>query len=307
MITYNHEKYIGQAIDSIIMQKVNFNYEIVIGEDCSTDKTREIILAYKKKFPDKIKLLLHEKNIGAMQNQLMTLAACKGKYIALCEGDDYWSDPKKLQKQIDFLESHPDFAICHHRVLILNEETKEKKLSNDNKKEISDIYDLAKGNYIYTASCVYRNQNYEFPEWFYKSPIGDFPLHLLNARLGKIKYFNDAMCVYRIHDGGSWECKPRNEMNQKILDYLEILICSDFDDDIKISFIKSYNRVLIDMIKKYDEFNSINARILNFIKIYPEVFASLYITTINNINPVKTSFIRRVLNRLMNFFPKFKA
>jgi len=260
-----------------------------------------------QRFPDKIKVLKTEHNLGMMPNFIRTLKACTGKYIALCEGDDYWTDPLKLQKQVDFLEANEDFAICHHRVFILNEIIKEKKLSNDTKKEISDIYDLAKGNYIYTASCVFRKQNYDFPEWLNKSPIGDYPLHLLNAQFGKIKYLNDAMCVYRIHQGGSWECKPRNEMNQKILDYLELLICSDFEDDIKISFVKSYNRVIIDMIKKFDEFNSINTRLLNFIKKYPEVFASLYTTTLNNIVPVKPNFINRLFNRLMHFFSKFKA
>jgi glycosyltransferase involved in cell wall biosynthesis len=307
MITYNHEKFIAQAIDGVLMQKTNFDFTLIIGEDFSTDNTRQICIDYQTKYPGKIKLLLNDMNMGMVPNFIQTLKAVDSTYVALCEGDDYWTDPLKLQKQIDFLEANPNFAISHHRVLILNEETKEKKFSNDNKKEISDIYDLAKGNYIYTASCVYRKQNYEFPEWFYKSPIGDFPLHLLNARFGKIKYLDDALCVYRIHDGGSWECKPRNEMNQKILDYLELLICSDFEDDIKISFVKSYNRVLLDMIKKYDELNSINARLLNFIKIYPEVFASLYITTINNLDPVKTSFLRRVFNKLMSFFSNFKA
>lgn len=124
MITYNHEKFIAQAIDSVIMQKTNFDYEIVIGEDCSTDRTREIVLEYKAKHPDKFKLLLQEKNVGMMQNFIVTLKTCNGKYIALLEGDDYWTDPLKLQKQVDFLQANLVFgkslADWHFYYQILN-------------------------------------------------------------------------------------------------------------------------------------------------------------------------------------------
>ncbi len=101
------------------MQKCDFDFDIVVGEDCSTDNTRTILLEYQKKYPSKFRLLLHEKNIGAMNNQMETLSACKGKYIALCEGDDYWTDPLKLQKQVDFLESHEDYNGVFHKVSLL--------------------------------------------------------------------------------------------------------------------------------------------------------------------------------------------
>ncbi|MDF1549683.1 MAG: glycosyltransferase, partial [Bacteroidales bacterium] len=119
MITYNHEKYIGQAIEGVLMQKTNFDIELLIGEDFSNDNTRNICMGYKNKYPDKIKLLLREKNIGMMRNFIQTLNTCKGKYIALCDGDDYWTDPLKLQKQVDFLEANPEYALCYHRVNIL--------------------------------------------------------------------------------------------------------------------------------------------------------------------------------------------
>ena len=93
MMTYNHEKYISEAIEGVLMQNTNFDFDIVIGEDCSTDNTRQIILDYQRKYPGKFKLLLHKENIGAMANQMAVLQACSGKYIAMCEGDDYWIDP----------------------------------------------------------------------------------------------------------------------------------------------------------------------------------------------------------------------
>jgi len=111
MITYNHEPYIAQAIEGVLQQKTNFPFELVIGEDCSTDGTREIVFDYKKKYPDTIRVITSDKNVGACKNSLRTEKACRGKYIAYCEGDDYWHHPQKLQKQVDYLESHPECGL----------------------------------------------------------------------------------------------------------------------------------------------------------------------------------------------------
>lgn len=110
LMTYNHGPFIGKAIESVLMQEVNFPYELVIAEDCSTDNTREVILSYKEKYPNVIRLLLQDENVGMKQNSNDLRRACWGKYRANLEGDDYWIDPAKLQKQVDFLESHPDFV-----------------------------------------------------------------------------------------------------------------------------------------------------------------------------------------------------
>ncbi|MDD4992430.1 MAG: glycosyltransferase [Paludibacter sp.] len=123
MMVYNHEKFIEQAIEGVLMQKTNFDFVIVLGEDCSADNSREIILRYTSVHPEKFKLLLNDSNLGAMANQLAILNACKGKYIAFCEGDDYWTDPYKLQKQVDFLEANEEYSICFHRYKILDEES----------------------------------------------------------------------------------------------------------------------------------------------------------------------------------------
>ena len=113
MITYNHQPYIAQAIEGVLSQKTSFPTELVIGEDCSTDGTREIVLDYKRRYPNKIRLLLWRKNGGQVLNSIETLKAVQGKYIAFCEGDDFFHCPEKLQKQVDFLESHPDYAFVH--------------------------------------------------------------------------------------------------------------------------------------------------------------------------------------------------
>ena len=206
MITYNHEKFIAQAVESVLMQKANFEYELVIGEDCSTDNTRQILLEYQKKYPDKIRLLLPEKNLGMQKNAINTLQASRGQYIAALEGDDYWTDPLKLQKQVDFLEANPDFAICFHNVAIINEDYPERnRLNNDDlTPEISTLDNLLEGNnYIATCSAVIKtNLIQNLPDWFTSLPFGDYALYLIAARHGKIKYINNVMSVYRIHPGG---------------------------------------------------------------------------------------------------------
>ena len=113
MITYNHAPFIAQAIEGVLQQKTTFPFELVIGEDCSTDNTREIVSEYHKKHPDIFRVIASDKNIGATRNSLRTLKACQGKYIAYCEGDDYWHHPYKLQKQVDYLESHQECGLVY--------------------------------------------------------------------------------------------------------------------------------------------------------------------------------------------------
>jgi len=225
VMTFNHEQFIAQGLEGILTQKTNFDFEIVIGEDCSTDKTRKIVLEYYDKYPGKFKVLLNEENIGAHANQIKVLHACSGKYIAICEGDDFWTDPYKLQKQVDFLEAHPEFSICFHEVLIL----KNGEMLNDyltrKVPEETDILELARGNYIHTPSVVFRNKLFDdFPEQFSKAPVGDYFLHMLNARYGKIKKFNQVMAVYRIHNDSLHSHKPQSQKDDEWLTQLGLMI-----------------------------------------------------------------------------------
>lgn len=200
--TYNQEKYIAQTIEGFLMQKTSFDFEIIVHDDASTDRTKEIVMSYTKKYPDKFN------NIYQNENQLskdtssvsrIMFSHAKGKYIALCEGDDYWTDPYKLQKQVDFLESNEEYVACFHKVKILE---KSGDLVDDyitivpNKHET--IEDLARdGNYIHTPSVIFRNAIKKFPEAFFISPIGDYFMYMLLAEHGKFKYLTDTMAVYR--------------------------------------------------------------------------------------------------------------
>jgi glycosyltransferase involved in cell wall biosynthesis len=207
MITYNHEDFIAQALDSVLMQDVDFDYEIVLGEDCSTDNTRDIARDYASRFPNRVQLLPAEKNLGMKHNFIRTLRACRGQYVASCEGDDYWTSPHKLAKQVSFLEMHPECAVCFHNVEVIYEDQSQEPQNycSSGQKEISGLEDILKGNFIPTCSVMFRRRPArDFPEWFYALEMGDWPLHLLNAEQGEIGYIDQVMGVYRVHSGGAW-------------------------------------------------------------------------------------------------------
>jgi glycosyltransferase involved in cell wall biosynthesis len=222
IITYNHEDFIRECLDGAINQKVDFEYEIIIGEDNSSDKTRQICIEYAEKYPNLIKFYPREKNLGMIGNWIETIQNCSGKYIAICEGDDYWTDPLKLQKQVSFLETNQDYAICFHKVNlfqygIVKEDNMTAKVS-----ETTTINDLAKGNYIHTCSVVYRNNLFsELPKYFNESPVGDYFLHLLNARYGSIKYIAEIMGVYRVHGTSVWSSKSQQDQIDLWVPFLE--------------------------------------------------------------------------------------
>src|SRR5437762_6912866 len=123
MITYNHEKFIGNAIESVLTQEIEVGVELVIGEDCSVDSTRSIVETYAMRFPGVVRLVTSDENVGTMKNFVRTIEACRGDYIAFLEGDDYWTSKDKLRLQTAFLDEHPDCALCHHRVSYLDDAT----------------------------------------------------------------------------------------------------------------------------------------------------------------------------------------
>ena len=229
IITYNQKEFVDQAIRGVLDQKVNFPYEVIIGDDFSTDGTREIIVDYQRRYPEIIKPILHARRnegLPGKLNFLSTIGAARGKYIALLDGDDYWNDQQKLQTQVDFLESNPDYSICFHRVYDL-EPGKTPVFSSINNPEVETtytIFDLAKQNMIHTPSVVFRRITLdELPSWFVVSPVGDYVLHLLNANKGKIKYFPAPMAVYRKHIG-IWSGLSQIQMWEKWLWVLEQLV-----------------------------------------------------------------------------------
>lgn len=201
MAAFNHEHYIAEAIEGVLKQETSFRFQLVISEDCSWDTTRSICVDYQKRYPDIIKLLLPEKNLGMMPNLMHIFEACEGKYIAMCEGDDYWTDPYKLQKQVDAMEAQPTLTMCAHNADILEYGIlKPSPAIAKNRLAIEDI--IAQDWGIMTASILFRKDALPIPHWFYTVKNGDYALQLLLALGGDTLILPETMSVYRKHEAG---------------------------------------------------------------------------------------------------------
>ena len=206
VITYNHEKYIAQCLEGILMQRANFPFEVIVGEDCSTDHTREIVLAYGQKYSETIRLITSENNVGGVQNVLRVQQACRGNYHAYCDGDDYWIDPLKLQKQVDFMEAHPEYSMCFHDAFVVryDKSALPDYCCPSALPERLTIGDLIRLNLaIPTASVLARSAVLaSLPEWRTNIRYSDLLVRLWCAQHGDLGYLREAMSVHRIHPGG---------------------------------------------------------------------------------------------------------
>jgi len=212
--TYNHEKFIKKALDGFVMQKTNFNFEVLIGDDLSSDNTVSIINEYKEKYPKLFKVIPREVNLGPVNNLIDLSQKVLGKYVAVCEGDDYWIDPYKLYRQVEFLEKNSDYTVCFNKVIINYFDSDEENIiAPGNINETTTFDDLIHGNYIYMNSVVYRwifkdglrENNFNF-----KAMPADWQLHLCHANEGKIKLLDNVMGVYNKHSEGIWASTDNN-------------------------------------------------------------------------------------------------
>lgn len=219
MITYNHEKHIKRAIASILLQRTNFDFEIVIGDDCSTDHTRSIIENIAVRYPGKFKLILHKSNVGAVRNQQYVSRASTGRYIAICEGDDYWADSDKLQQQVDYLEAHPDYGMVYGHSYLL---TNEGRLVSQKAREIKNLETLLMNNPLRTATICVRKMLYDrfrtetkehTDEWL----MGDYPMYLWLFVTSRISLIDTAFAVYNKHNQGSATDFPDFEKGRKFV------------------------------------------------------------------------------------------
>lgn len=211
-IAYNQVKFIRDCLDGFVMQKTNFPFEVIIHDDASTDGTADIIREYAEKYPDIIKPIFQTENQfskGVKIGKTYTWPLIRGKYVAMCEGDDYWTDPNKLQRQVDFLDAHPDYSVCFHPVRVTwDDKSKPDSVFPTKRyrfnKTTLELSDLLKHNFIQTNSVVYRWRT-ECSDLFPNGILpGDWYMHLLHAQVGKIGFIPDVMAVYRRNAGGIW-------------------------------------------------------------------------------------------------------
>ena len=229
MITYNHERFISQAIESVLNQKTDFRYRLFIGEDCSTDNTRHICMEYEKHYPNKITLILNQRN-DLRQNGLNTYFACFNsgcKYIAQLEGDDFWIDPYKLKKQVDVLERYSEFAMCFTNSYIVdgnNHIIKNSRLENDRKRNLTQA-DIISGLVPPTNTIMIRNTIRKHFIQFPDIVNGDILISALATENGDAKYIDEITASYRIHDKSLWSSNSSEyQIKNYIKTYLSLLV-----------------------------------------------------------------------------------
>lgn len=253
-ITYNHEEYIVDALEGFLMQETNFSFEILIGEDCSTDNTRKIVDEYVKQYPGQIRLITSAQNVGMEKNALRVFEQSQGKYIAECEGDDYWTNPFKLQKQVDYMENNPECTLCFHaaEIVVASKKATGRKVKpyfEDQQASMEDII-LGGGAFCATASLVYPRKLMSNPPSFFKTAhVGDYPTQLFLANKGYAYYIDECMSAYRTGVTGSWT----NQMNSgknirgKMIEVNEgdIRILTGFNEYTNLKYAKLIDSIVI--------------------------------------------------------------
>ncbi len=241
-LVYNHALYLKKCLDGIVGQKTNFSLEVIVNDDASTDNSKEIISEYEKKYPDLIKAIYHKENqwIKGVNIIRSVLFHAKGRYVAVCDGDDYWTDENKLQKQFEFMESHKECSMCAHKMLTVDARTEEGLFfipkNNFEKKEIYTIRDFLKSGYfIQTTSYFVRGTVVEeycksLPKFIELCPAGDTALLMWCAYKGNVGYIDEKMGCYRLAVKNSWsEQLKENEEKRKSF-YEGLIACyEEFD------------------------------------------------------------------------------
>lgn len=268
LMVYNHESFIDQAIEGILKQKTNFLVEVVIGDDFSTDKSLEIIRKYQNTATVHFKILerkvgddywKNRQKLGRLHNFYNIIENCTAKYIALLDGDDYWTDPFKLQKQVDFLKANPDYVGCFHKIkALLGEnlfedtgiEKRFEKLVDKNRITRLDL--LEQGNFIHTCSFMFRNEPIVLSNEMIMSPVGDIMLFLELAKIGSLKRIDEYMAVYR-RGTGSYSSLSIVEMCKKKMQY-QMCILSSLTDEVERKLFLKINMDLIEDFQKMVRF-----------------------------------------------------
>lgn len=252
-VTFNQEKYIAQAIESFVMQETDFPVEIIISDDCSTDNTRVIISKYAKKYPN-IRPIFIKKNLGVVGNFYEAIQLARGEYIAFCEGDDFWTDKNKLQKQVSFLDAHPTYSLCFHTVRVMVDgKVSDTEVYPGPDERTFNLTNLLRHNFIQTNSVMYRRQS-TYPIIATDALPVDWYLHLYHAKQGKIGFIDETMAVYRRHRAGVWWKDDKNQLEfwqRNAIRHIRFFECVEqlfADDSLYLSIIHKSTEQLIDEI-----------------------------------------------------------
>jgi glycosyltransferase involved in cell wall biosynthesis len=211
IVTYNHAGFIAQAIDSVLMQECSVPFEIIISEDASTDGTRDIVEKYAKAHPDRISLLLSERNVASNEVIARGLRNARGRYICMLDGDDFWTSKSRLQTQYQFLENHPEASALFGNALVARGiDVGEARWTSTNQPQSMSFEDIWLGNPFATCTGMMRASSFRnVPSWYAAHfPITDWPLYVLCARNGNLCFVDEVVGVYRLHGAGMFTPLP---------------------------------------------------------------------------------------------------
>lgn len=246
VMTYNQAQYISKALDSILEQETSFDFDILIHDDCSNDETSDLINKYQAKYPNKIRTIIEKERCFPKEGFNMMIynhvvPLIDSKFVAYCDGDDYWCDSHKLQKQYDFMHKHKDYSMCFHSALQLknNNDTSSKWfIGPDEDVDLSFVISDKPGIRIATSSIFLKSEVFrDFSEWRKQYPVEDIPMYITAALSGKIRRLSDVMCVYRYLSSGSWSSNTKSNV-EKTISHLEQMkkALSQFDESTNNQF-----------------------------------------------------------------------
>ncbi|MDQ3849117.1 MAG: glycosyltransferase [Actinomycetota bacterium] len=224
--TYQHERFVAEALDGVLEQRTDFSFEVLVGDDASTDGTRAVLARYAEAHPDRIRTYLPETNLGGGGKLIFQelIRRSRGDYIAQLDGDDYWTSPDKLQRQVAFLDEHPECSMCFHNVLCRYEDGSSPEVPYNQPKQAPelDVGGLLDTCPVASCSPVFRREIIDpLPDWYFALPWGDWPLYFLAAQHGSIRYLPDLMGVYRIHSGGMYRGLSPLDALRVMIDFYE--------------------------------------------------------------------------------------
>lgn len=277
---FNQESFIKDALEGFVSQRTNFKYEVIIHDDASTDNTASIIKEYERRYPDIIKPVYQTENQyskGVSIGKTFLFPLVKGKYIALCEGDDYWIDNNKLQMQVDYMESHSECSMCVHQAINHHVDTGEETLSTTNTKEkdysFSEIVDGGGALFATGSTLMKKDVYFGRPDCFNQPGVGDYQMNMYASLIGTCHYLPKVMSVYRIAIPGSWTMRIGRQADQR----------------------KKFRKNMVSMLKEvnayYDyKYNDVFAKRIN------EIEYSIYKED-NNLKMLKSKRFRKMYYR----------
>ena len=226
LVTYQHERFLTQAIESVLAQRTRGAWELLISEDGSTDGTRAIVDRFAAQHPDRVRVFLSDRNLNSNEVTLRALRAARGRFVAFLDGDDFWTSNDKLQLQVEFLDRHAQCTMCFHNVTMFRDDNAATPVEFPGRSlpSVIGLERLLEGNCVPGCSAMIRREVLQdIPAWYEHAPFGDWPLYLLAAEQGAVGFLPQVMGAYRLHAEGFWSGAPRWRQLEQVVGFYQTL------------------------------------------------------------------------------------